>query len=192
MMDSTDLFTSALGFSSPWRVDDIRFDPEQREIHFDVICGEKRLPCQVCGETNQPIHDRKTCTWQHQLLHQSIVEAEVGVHLLQAAIFFLQLLQPLQVRCFHSAVLGSSLVKQSCADSQITIDLFNGDSRFRLLDCLDDRLFTVLTFFSCLSPVWRGSCHFVFMLCLILGEADTISCRRRSSTTEATCFNRPS
>ena len=65
MMDSTDLLTSALGLSSPWRVDDVRFDPEQGEIHFDVVCAEKRLPCPVCGEVNQPIHDRKSRTWQH-------------------------------------------------------------------------------------------------------------------------------
>jgi len=38
-MNSIDLFTSALGLSSPWRVDDVRFDPDQGEIHFDVVCG---------------------------------------------------------------------------------------------------------------------------------------------------------
>jgi len=64
-MDPTDLFTAALGLHSPWRVEDVRFDPDQGEIHFDVICGEKRLPCPVCGEVDQPVHDRKSRTWQH-------------------------------------------------------------------------------------------------------------------------------
>jgi hypothetical protein len=34
-MDSTLLFTSALGLKAPWQVSDIRFEPEQGEIHFD-------------------------------------------------------------------------------------------------------------------------------------------------------------
>lgn len=65
MMDPTDLFTAALGLATPWKVDDVRFDPDQGEIHFDVVCSEKRLPCPVCGEVDQPIHDRKSRTWQH-------------------------------------------------------------------------------------------------------------------------------
>ena len=49
MQDPTDLFTAALGLQSPWRVEEVRFEPEQGAIHFDVACGEKRLPCPVCG-----------------------------------------------------------------------------------------------------------------------------------------------
>ena len=79
MMDPTDLFTAALGLSSPWRVDDVRFIPDQGEIHFDVVCSEKRLPCPVCGEVDQPIHDRKSRTWQHLHFFQykAFVHAEL-------------------------------------------------------------------------------------------------------------------
>lgn len=65
MQDPTDLFTAALGLQHPWRVEDVRFEPAQGEIHFDVVCSEKRLTCPVCGQTEQSIHDRKARTWQH-------------------------------------------------------------------------------------------------------------------------------
>ena len=32
----TELFTQALGLPSPWRVDQVRFEREAQEIHFDV------------------------------------------------------------------------------------------------------------------------------------------------------------
>jgi len=64
-MDSTALFTVALGLQSPWEVDDIRFEPEQGEIHFDLVCRAKRLACPCCGQAEQPIHDRLERTWQH-------------------------------------------------------------------------------------------------------------------------------
>lgn len=41
----TELFTTALGLSVPWRVDKVRFAPEAHEIHFDVVCDASRLPC---------------------------------------------------------------------------------------------------------------------------------------------------
>lgn len=62
---STDLFTAALGLQSPWRVEDIRFDPDQSRIDFDVVCGSSRLSCPVCGAKEQPVHDRKKRQWQH-------------------------------------------------------------------------------------------------------------------------------
>ena len=64
-MNSNLLFTSALGLQSPWQVSDIRFEPEQGEIHFDLLCEAKRLGCPACGETDQPLHDRVHRTWQH-------------------------------------------------------------------------------------------------------------------------------
>lgn len=64
-MESTDLFTVALGLQSPWVVEDIRFEPERGEIHFDLFCGAKRLACPCCDELEQPIHDRLRRTWQH-------------------------------------------------------------------------------------------------------------------------------
>lgn len=64
-MDSNLLFTSALGRKAPWQVSDIRFEPEQGEIHFDLACDAKRLDCPACSQADQPIHDRVQKTWQH-------------------------------------------------------------------------------------------------------------------------------
>ena len=64
-MDSTSLFTAALGLQDPWKVDEVRFEPEQGEIHFDLACDAKRLGCPVCAAGDQSIHDRTQRTWQH-------------------------------------------------------------------------------------------------------------------------------
>jgi transposase len=64
-MDANLLFTSALGLQSPWQVTDIRFEPEQGEIHFDLACAVKRLDCPACAAADQPLHDRVQKTWQH-------------------------------------------------------------------------------------------------------------------------------
>lgn len=61
----TQLFTAALGLADPWRVQDVRFEPEAHEIHFDVVCGATRLPCPRCKAADQPIHDRLRRDWQH-------------------------------------------------------------------------------------------------------------------------------
>jgi len=65
MMEPTDLFTVALGLQSPWKVEDIRFEPEAGDIHFDVACAANQLGCPVRGEADQPVHDRKKRSWQH-------------------------------------------------------------------------------------------------------------------------------
>lgn len=64
-MDSTSLFTAALGLQDPWKVAEIRFEPDQGEIHFDLACDSKRLGCPACAATDQSIHDRSQRTWQH-------------------------------------------------------------------------------------------------------------------------------
>ena len=64
-MDSTTLFTAALGLQEPWKVSAVRFEPDQSEIHFDLACDAKRLGCPACAEADQPIHDRVQRTWQH-------------------------------------------------------------------------------------------------------------------------------
>ena len=64
-MDSTWLFTAALGLQDPWEVSDIRFEPEAGEIHFDLTCTAKRLACPVCQSADQSVHDRLQRTWQH-------------------------------------------------------------------------------------------------------------------------------
>jgi len=61
----TELFTAALGLGTPWQVEKVRFEPDAHEIHFDVICAAKRLPCPRCAAPEQPIHDRLQRDWQH-------------------------------------------------------------------------------------------------------------------------------
>jgi transposase len=84
-MDSNLLFTSALGLQSPWQVTDIRFEPEQGNIHFDLACDAKRLDCPACSQADQPIHDRVQKTWQHlhffqykAFLHASLPRVKCG------------------------------------------------------------------------------------------------------------------
>jgi len=72
-----ELFTAALGLGAPWQVEQVRF--EAHEIHFDVICAAKRLPCPRCAAPDQPIHDRLQRDWQHlhffqyrELIHAAV------------------------------------------------------------------------------------------------------------------------
>ena len=75
----TELFTAALGLQAPWRVANVRFEPEAHEIHFDVECTTSRLPCPRCGTPDQPIHDRLPRNWQHLHFFQyrALVHAQV-------------------------------------------------------------------------------------------------------------------
>ena len=59
------LFTSALGLPSPWRVEKVRFEQAVNEIHFEVVCDAQRLACPRCEAPDQPIHDRQMRDWQH-------------------------------------------------------------------------------------------------------------------------------
>jgi transposase len=84
-MDSTLLFTSALGLKAPWQVSDIRFEPEQGAIHFDLTFEAKRLDCPACTRADQPIHDRAQKTWQHlhffqykAFLHAAVPRVKCG------------------------------------------------------------------------------------------------------------------
>lgn len=61
----TELFNQALGLPSPWRVEHVRFERAVQEIHFDVVCNAKRLPCSRCAAPDQPIHDGLPSDWQH-------------------------------------------------------------------------------------------------------------------------------
>lgn len=74
-----ELFTAALGLSSPWQVSEVRFEQAAHEIHFDVRCDARRLPCPRCGAADQPIHDRQARVWQHLHFFQfrAFVHAEV-------------------------------------------------------------------------------------------------------------------
>jgi len=82
----TKLFTQALGLPSPWRVDQVRFERAAQEIHFDVICAAKRLPCPRCAAPDQPIHDRLARDWQHlhffqfrALIHAQLLRVRCAV-----------------------------------------------------------------------------------------------------------------
>jgi transposase len=93
----TDLFTAALGLSAPWRVEKVRFEPEAREIHFDVVCEAKRLSCPRCAAPDQPIHDRLARDWQHLHFFQyrALIHAEVP-----------------RVRCAECGSKGETMVRQ--------------------------------------------------------------------------------
>jgi len=60
-----ELFTAALGISAPWKVAEVRFEPEAHAVHFDLACEATRLPCPTCAAPDQPIHDRQRRDWQH-------------------------------------------------------------------------------------------------------------------------------
>lgn len=81
----TQLFTAALGLQTPWRVEKVRFEPQANEIHFDVVCEAKRLPCPRCNAPDQPIHDRLPRDWQHlhffqyrALVHAAVPRVRCG------------------------------------------------------------------------------------------------------------------
>jgi len=86
MSDSmTQLFTSALGLQTPWRVEQVRFEAQASEIHFDVICDAQRLACPRCSAPDQPIHDRLQRNWQHlhffqyrALVHAAVPRVRCG------------------------------------------------------------------------------------------------------------------
>lgn len=60
-----ELFTQALGLTSPWAVESIDFQPEARRIDFTVACDQNQLSCPSCQAQDQPIHDRKAKSWRH-------------------------------------------------------------------------------------------------------------------------------
>ncbi len=65
MFDQIDLFTSALGLQSPWKVTNVKFDiTESRlDIYIAKIKGSK-VNCPVCGK-ECTAHDSKDRTWRH-------------------------------------------------------------------------------------------------------------------------------
>jgi len=59
------LFTQALGLTSPWSVTSVDFREAEGAIYFEVECRAKRLACPGCGAADQPVHDRVPRRWQH-------------------------------------------------------------------------------------------------------------------------------
>jgi len=93
----TELFTAALGLAAPWQVERVRFAPEAHEIHFDVVCVAKRLPCPRCLAPDQPVHDRQRRDWQHLHLFQyrALIHANIP-----------------RIRCSHCGEAGDAEVQQ--------------------------------------------------------------------------------
>lgn len=73
------LFTQALGLASPWTVRDVEFNPTEGAIHFRLHYAGTRAACPVCGNTDQPIHDRLPRSWQHLhfFQHRAFLHADV-------------------------------------------------------------------------------------------------------------------
>lgn len=81
-MDQNELFTSALGLQSPWRV--VESELKEREdgskvleLELDFEKGAK-FPCPKCGETCG-VHDTKYLRWRHLQFwqHETILRARV-------------------------------------------------------------------------------------------------------------------
>ena len=73
------LFTQALGLTTPWAVTGFDFRPTEGAIHFKAECQASRLTCPACGASDQPIHDRVPRRWQHLHFFQfkAFIEARV-------------------------------------------------------------------------------------------------------------------
>lgn len=65
-MQDTELFTLALGLSSPWEVTQTHLDTENKrlDIHLDFAQGS-RFTCGVCADAKAAPYDSKQKTWRH-------------------------------------------------------------------------------------------------------------------------------
>ena len=60
------LFTQALGLTTPWAVRAVRFTPDQHRIDFDVTAQRGAcFACPACSATETSIHDRMERSWRH-------------------------------------------------------------------------------------------------------------------------------
>ena len=59
-----------------------------------------------------------------------MIERQVGIHLLQAPILGLELLEPSQIRRFQAAVLRAPLVERGIADTELPADILHCDALF--------------------------------------------------------------
>jgi len=66
------------------------------------------------------------------ILQHFVVEAEIGIYLLQAPIFFLQLFEPFQIGDFHAAVFAFPSVIGALGDPIFPADRFDGTAAFDL------------------------------------------------------------
>ena len=64
-METTTLFSLALGLQAPWEVTDLQFDEVTRRL--DLVLDFKRgaeFPCPVCGAASK-VHDTEEKSWRH-------------------------------------------------------------------------------------------------------------------------------
>src|SRR5437660_11651754 len=74
----------------------------------------------------------------NQILHRRIVQRQFSVHALELCILSFQLLDPLQVRCLHPAVLRFPLVVRWRADARLATDVLHRYTGVGLLEDRDD------------------------------------------------------
>src|SRR6056297_879539 len=78
------------------------------------------------------------------ILQDLVIQRQISVHLLQAPILGLELLESAQVRRFQPAVLRPPLVERRVTDAQLSANVLHRDTLLGPLQGADDLLFTVL------------------------------------------------
>jgi transposase len=63
-MQDGELYRQILGIQSPWRVEDVELRLDDREVHVQLVCEQRELPCPSCG-TLCPQHDARPRRWRH-------------------------------------------------------------------------------------------------------------------------------
>ena len=67
-----------------------------------------------------------------------MIQRQIGIHLLQAPVLILELLEPGHQRGSHSAELRASLVERRAADAVLPAQLMDRDARLGLLEDRQD------------------------------------------------------
>src|SRR6056297_2547869 len=78
------------------------------------------------------------------ILQDPVIQGQVGIHLLEAAILCLQRLEPAQIRSLKAAVLRPPLVERGAADAKLPADILHRNTLFGSLQGADDLFFAVL------------------------------------------------
>lgn len=65
MYDNIKLFTQALGLEDPWKLNEVKFDPEQEQLDIYISYNARRqCPCPSC-QAESSVFDTKERTWRH-------------------------------------------------------------------------------------------------------------------------------
>ena len=65
MYDNIKLFTQALGLEDPWKLDEVKFDPEQGQLDINISYNARRqFPCPSC-QSESSVFDTMERTWRH-------------------------------------------------------------------------------------------------------------------------------